>query len=105
MKSFLIAIVFLIIGGVVGGVVALSVGTGIGAGAGVATGMAAGACSALEAAKDQGLVSDAQFDKLLSAAAAKISGQVELPPGDKLAGTAAECAKVMASLKKAAESQ
>jgi hypothetical protein len=38
----------------------LSVGTGIG----VATGVAAGACSALEAAKDQGLVTDEQFEQV-----------------------------------------
>ncbi len=105
MKSFLIAIVFLIIGGVVGGVAALSVGTGIGAGVGIATGYAAGACSALEVAKDQGLVTDAQFDQILRGAAEKIAGQVELPPDAELADTAAECAKVMADLQKAAANQ
>jgi len=105
MKSFLIAIVFLVIGGVVGGFVALSVGTGIGAGAGIATGLAAGACSALESAKDQGLVTDEQFDDVLRGAVAKISGSVELPPHAELAGTAAECEKVMADLQKAAAGQ
>jgi hypothetical protein len=34
------------------------VGTGVGAG----TGIAAGACSAQQSEKDQGLVTDAQFD-------------------------------------------
>ena len=105
MKSFLIAIVFLIIGGVVGGFGALSVGTGIGAGAGIATRLAAGACSALESAKDQGLVTDAQFDEVLGGAVAKIAGSVALPPEAELAGTAAECEKVMADLQKAAAGQ
>jgi hypothetical protein len=102
MKSFLIAVVFLIIGGVIGGFVALSVGTGIGAGAGIATGLAAGACSALESAKDQGLVTEEQFDEVLRGAVAKITGSVELPPEAELADTAAKCEKVVANLKKAA---
>jgi hypothetical protein len=102
MKTFIIAVVFLVIGAVVGGFVALSVGTGIGAGAGIATGLAAGACSALDSAKDQGLVTDAQFDEVLRGAVAKIAGNVELPPEAELADTAAECEKVMATLKKAA---
>ena len=101
MKSFIRAIVFLIIGGVVGGLVALSIGTGVG----VATGLAAGACSALEAAKEEGLVANEQFDQLLSGAAAKISGRVNLPPETKLASTAAECEKVLADLHKAGKSQ
>ena len=105
MKSFLIGVVFLIIGGLVGGFVALSVGTGIGAGVGIATGVAAGACSAVESAKDQGLVTDAQFDEVLGGAVAKIAGSVELPPEAELAGTAAECEKVMADLQKAAAGQ
>ena len=92
----------MIIGGVVGGFGASSVGTGIGAGAGVATGLAAGACSALELAKDQGLVTDEQFDRVLRGAVAKISGSVEQPPDVEIAGTAAECEKVMADLQKVA---
>jgi len=102
MKSFIIALIFLIIGGIAGGFVALGMGTGIGAGVGIATGLAAGACSALESAKDQGLVTDAQFDEVLRGAVAKISGSVELPPGSELADTAADCEKVMAKLQKAA---
>ena len=102
MKTFLIAIVFLIIGGVAGGFGALSVDTGIGAGVGVATGLAAGACSALESAKDQGLVTDEQFDQVLRGAVAKIAGSVELAPDAEIAGTAAECEKLMADLQKAA---
>jgi hypothetical protein len=67
--------------------------------------VAAGACSALEAAKDEGLVTDEEFDKVLNAAAAKITGHVELPPDAKLAGKAANCKKVMAGLQKAGESR
>ena len=40
----------------------------------VATGLAAGACATLQAARDQGLVSDAQADQVLSVAVATIRG-------------------------------
>ena len=86
----------------VGGFVALSVGTGIGAGVGIATGVAAGTCSALESAKDQGLVTEEQFEQVLRGVVSKISGSVELPPEAELADTAAECGKVLADLQKAA---
>ena len=42
---------------------------------------------------------------LLIGAVAKIAGSVELPPEAELAGTAAECEKVMADLQKAAAGQ
>jgi hypothetical protein len=41
--------------------------TGIGAGAGVATGLQAGVCLAVEAAKEQGLITAAQVDQALNA--------------------------------------
>lgn len=104
MKSFVIAFVFLVIGGLVGGFIALAVGTGIGAGVGAATGFSAGACSAMQAAKDQGLLTDAQFEQVLTAAA-KIAGRVELPLETKLASTAEECKKVIADLQQAGSSQ
>jgi hypothetical protein len=97
MKTFLIALVFLIIGGSVAAFVALGVGTGMG----VATGLAAGACATLQAAREQGLVSDTQADQVLSAAVATITGGVALPPEAKLAATAADCERVLADLKEA----
>jgi hypothetical protein len=101
-KSFLIAIVFLIIGGVAGGFVGLSADTGFGAGARMATGLDAGACSALESTKEQALVTDAQFDEALRGAVAKIAGNVELPPEGGLADMAAKCEDVVAKLQQAA---
>jgi hypothetical protein len=96
-KTFLIALVFLIIGGGAAAFVALGIGTGMG----VATGVAAGACATLEAAKAQGLVSDAQFEQILESAAATITGGVELPPEAKLTLSAAGCEKVLADLRRA----
>jgi hypothetical protein len=42
MKGFLIAVIFLIIGGAAGGFLAMGVGTGFGAAAGIAVGSQAG---------------------------------------------------------------
>lgn len=105
MKSFIIAIVFLVIGAVVGGFVALSIGTGMGAGAGIIVGSQAGACLAVEAAKDQGLLTAEQVDEVLSGAMKKITGGAELPPQAKVVGSEADCAKMVAELKDAMRSQ
>ena len=60
-----------LLGAVVGGLVCIliaSVGfTGIGAGASVATGLQAGVCLAVEAAKEQGLITAAQLDQVPNA--------------------------------------
>ncbi len=105
MKSFIIAIVFLLIGAALGGVVALSIGTGMGAGAGIVVGSQAGACLAVEAAKDRGLLTAEQIDEVLNGAVAKIAGGVKLPPEAKLVGSEADCAKMIADLQQAAQSQ
>ena len=97
MKTFVIALVFLIIGGSVAAFLALGIGTSMGVG----TGLAAGACATLQAARDQGLVSDAQADQVLSAAVATLTGGVELPPEAKLAATAADCKRGLAELRRA----
>jgi len=79
---------------------AFGIGTGVGAG----TGLMVGTCSTIEAAKDQGLVTEAQYDQVLAAAAARMSGQLELPPDAQVANSAADCAKVMAKVDQAAQS-
>ena len=100
MKTILVALVALIIGAAVGGFMAFGIGTGVGAG----TGLMIGTCSTIEAAKEQGLVSEAQFDAVLAAAAAKMAGQGQLPPDTEVVNTAAGCAEVMAKVKQAAAS-
>jgi len=66
MKGFLIAVIFLIIGGVAGGLLALGVGTGLGAAAGIAVGSQAGVCLAMETAKNDGLLTAEQVDKVIA---------------------------------------
>jgi hypothetical protein len=107
MKTAIIAIVFLLIGGAVGGYLALGYGAGMGAGAGIVVGSQAGACLAMESAKDQGLLSAEQIDQALAGAIGKIKGKAQLQPDTEFewVGTAADCAAMIAKLETAAESQ
>ena len=107
MKTAIIAIVFLLIGGAVGGYLALGYGAGMGAGAGIVVGSQAGACLAMESAKDQGLLSAEQIDQALAGAIDKIKGKAQLPPDAKFqwVGNEADCAAMIAELEAAAQSQ
>ncbi|MBG7602824.1 MAG: hypothetical protein IZT60_09800 [Gammaproteobacteria bacterium] len=62
MKSFLIAVIFLIIGGAIGGFVAL----GFGSVAGLAGGSQVGICLAMETAKSNGLLTAEQVDTVIA---------------------------------------
>lgn len=62
MKGFLIAVIFLIIGGAIGGFVAL----GLGSAAGLVAGSQAGVCLAMETAKSNGLLTAEQVDKVIT---------------------------------------
>ena len=55
MKTFILAIIFLLIGGAIGGFVGFGFGTGMGAGGGLIVGTQAGTCLALGAARDKGI--------------------------------------------------
>ena len=105
MKTAIIAIVFLLIGGAVGGFLALGYGAGMGAG--IVVGSQAGACLAMESAKDQGLLSAEQIDQALAGAIGKIKGKAQLPPDAKFqwVGNEADCAAMIAELETAAQSQ
>ena len=107
MKTAVIAIVFLLIGGAVGGFLALGYGAGMGAGAGILVGSQAGACLAVESAKDQGLLGSEQIDQVLAGAIGKIKGKAEPPADAKLqwVGTEADCAAMIAELEKAAHGE
>jgi hypothetical protein len=103
MKTFLLAVAFLLIGAAVGGFLAINIGAGMGAGAGIVVGSQAGACLAMEAAKDKGMLTAEQIDEVLNDAIAKISGKVELPPDAKLLGSEADCARMVAELQKSVQ--
>ncbi len=102
MKSFLIAVIFLVIGGAVGGFLALSVGTGLGAGAGILVGLQQGACLAVEGAKERGMLTSQQIDQLIGETVGKIKSKSEPKPDSPIqwVSSEADCAKMVAELHK-----
>lgn len=98
MKSILIFLGGLILGG------ALTFGaaTGLGAGVGVATGLVAGACMTVESAKDLGFITPDQVDQVLKTAVEQISKD-NMADASEISGSDAECQKVIAELKAASK--
>ena len=85
MKSFLLVVLGIVIGGV-------------GAGAGVVTGLHSGACLTLEAAREKGLITADQETEIWIAAVEQLTGEglpesVTKDPGE------VDCARVVADLK------
>jgi hypothetical protein len=102
MKSFLLVLVGLIIGGAATVVLAPAL-LGVGAGVGIATGMKAGACLTVEAAKERGFITAEQVDEVLRAAVKQIASSAPDGSAAALTDADAECAKVVSDLKKAAK--
>ena len=98
MNKIVVGIIGLVVGAVVGG----SLIGGTAAGIGIGTGLSAGICSTVQAAQDEGLLTAEQVDQVLVRAAADMAGTDGLPEGTSIVGGAAECAKVMETLKAAA---
>jgi len=98
MKSFLLVLLGIVIGGVAGFFGGGAVGLGAGAGVGIATGLQAGACLTLEAAREQGLVTEDQEAGILSAAAQAFASD-DLPDGPDTSEI--NCADVVAKIRSA----
>jgi hypothetical protein len=96
MIKVLIGLVVGLIIGAVGGFFVLGAGTG----AGVAVGLSSGICSTVRAAQDLGLMTAEQVDEVLAQATRNFGGEV--PEGQTLVGSAAECDAFLAKLKAAA---
>ena len=95
MKRFLLFVV----GGTIGAVATFFVAVGVGAGAGIVTGAKAGACLTVEAAKEQGFISEAEVNQVLTAAVKQIADTgAEVPD---ITGGDAACQQFIAELKKA----
>jgi hypothetical protein len=107
MKTAIVAIIFLLVGAAIGGFLVLGVGAGMGAGAGIVVGSQAGACLAVEAAKEQGLLTAEEVDQVLGGALGKIKGEAELPPDAPLQWitSEADCSKMIDELRKAGKSE
>ena len=79
----------------------------LGAGAGILVGSQAGACLAVEAAKDEGLLTVEQVNQVLDGAIGKIKGKAEVPadaPFQWVSGEA-DCARIIAEMESAAQKQ
>lgn len=101
MGKTVIGLVGLAIGLVIGGFGGLSVGGDAMMGAGVGTGLSTGICSTIQAAREEGLLTDGQVDQVLRRATEDLSGTATLPEGEVMAGGAAECEAVMNRLREA----
>jgi hypothetical protein len=98
MRSVLLILLGVVIGGVGGFFGGGLLGLGAGAGAGIATGLQAGACLALEAAREEGLVTAEQEADILAAAATAFASE-DLPDGPDTSGI--DCAAVVAKIRAA----
>lgn len=99
MKSVLLVVLGILIGGVLGFFGGGAIGLGAGAGVGIATGLQAGACFTLEAARENGMITADQEPELLKAAAQQLASE-DLPEGPDTSDI--DCAKVVADIKAAA---
>jgi len=102
MKSALLVVVGIVIGGVLSFLLAPAV-VGVSAGVGVATGLTAGACLTVEAAKQKGFITAEQVNEVLLAAGELISASASADSKPTLTGGDAECQRVVTDLKKAAQ--
>ena len=96
MKGFIIALIFLIIGGVAAGFLALGMGTA----AGIAVGSQAGVCLAMETAKNDGLLSAEQVDKVIADTVNTIRGKSSADVASELEWISSEkdCADMVAKM-------
>ncbi|AFL76345.1 hypothetical protein [Thiocystis violascens] len=98
MKTTIIALIFLLIGGSIGGFLALGFGMGMGAASGAVMGAQAGVCLAAETAQQQGLIDVAAQNRIISAAIAGIRAQsaaVPVEAGIEWIEDAAGCRKLL----------
>ena len=98
MKTALLILVGVLIGGLLGFFGGGAIGLGAGAGVGIVTGLKAGACLTLEAARGEGLITAEQEPALLAAAARQLASETR-PEGPDTSGI--DCAEVLAELRKA----
>jgi hypothetical protein len=96
MKGFIIALIFLIIGGVAAGFLALGVGTA----AGIAVGSQAGVCLAMQTAKNDGLLTAEQVDKVIADTVNTIRGKSSADVASELEWISSEkdCADMVAKM-------
>lgn len=105
MKTVVLAIIFLLIGGLIGGYLGVGFGTGMGAGGGVAVGSQAGACLAMQTARDRGILSSAQVDAVIKDTVGKIKSRTPLASDPNLnwVNSESDCARMIAEMDNSAQ--
>jgi hypothetical protein len=98
MKGFLIFIFGAVLGALASFVLSSGLALGVGAGVGIATGLKAGACLAVEAAREEGLISDEQVDDVFAGIGRQLDSQGAADI-EKPVGTEAECREVIAKMR------
>lgn len=102
MKTFILALIFLLVGSAIGGFLALYFGYGLGAAQGLMVGSQAGVCVGLEVAEEKSLLTEAgQRDGFITAGIAKIrdkSGAVTTQTGLQWISSAEECRNIIRQL-------
>lgn len=97
--------VALIIGVVVGLIGGMMLGgsliCGAATGAGIATGISVGICSTVQASQEEGLLTAAQVDQVLTRAAGDLSDLSGDGETGKIVGVSTDCDKVLAQLREA----
>lgn len=102
MGKFVVALLSLVVGLVLGLAGGATIGFGGGTGLGIATGLSAGACSVVRAAQDEGLLTDEQVDQVFNRAVGNLRQFAEGETSDPVAGSAAECERILGQLAEAA---
>jgi hypothetical protein len=103
MKSVIIGLVCLIVGGVLGGFAALGFGVGAGAASGLLMGSQVGVCLAVEAAKQQGRLSTHGANRVVAETVAQIKRRARNAPDDakiKWIRSEADCSAMIHELPK-----
>ena len=99
MGKILLGVVALVIGLVLGTLFGGALIGGSAAGGGIATGLSAGICGTIEAAQEEGLLTAAEVDQVLTRAAADAAELAGTEAPGAIVGSADDCAGVMNSLR------
>lgn len=100
MSKTMVGILSLILGLALGWFVSAGM-TGVAAGIGIATGLSSGVCMTVKAAEEEGLLDTAQVDQVLNRAATDLREAANLPEGEPIIGSAAQCDEVLTKLREA----
>jgi hypothetical protein len=100
MKTFIVALIFLLIGGAIGGFLGFGYGIGVGGGNGLLVGTQAGTCLALGTARDKGILTPVQVDAVIQESVGRIKAKSQITADPKIQwiGSEADCAKLMAEI-------